>query len=129
MAVLKKAWECAESQDTSVVAHIMQIREQLQEMADLIYQNMVKAQAEQKRWYDRNARSRKFEPGDQVLVLLPTSTSKLLNINFLVDDTGQTSVESELLDEEILLGIVTTMATLKLGSNYQSCSKVTCGSY
>ena len=108
----------------------MQIREQLQEMADLIYQNMVKAQAEQKRWYDRkNARSRKFEPGDQVLVLLPTSTSKLLNTNFLVDETGQTSVESELLDEEILLGIVTTMATLKLGSNYHSCSKVTCRSY
>ena len=36
MAVLKEAWESAESQDTSVVVHIMQIREQLQEMADLV---------------------------------------------------------------------------------------------
>ena len=116
-------------------------------MADLVYKNMVKAQADQKRWYDRNARPHKFEPGDQVLVLLPTSTSKLLaqwqgsyevlkpigevdylinmhdrrnkrrvfhvnmlkqfhsptavKSNFLVDETGQTSVESELLDEEI----------------------------
>ena len=94
-----------------------------------------------------NARSGKFEPGDQVLVLLPTSTSKFLsqwqglyevlkpirqvdylitmhdrwnkrrvfhvnmlkqfhsptavNSNVLVDETGQTSVGSELLDEEI----------------------------
>ena len=56
----------------------MQIREQLQEMTDLFYQNMIKAEADQKRWYDRNARSCKFEPRDQVLVLLPTSTSKLL---------------------------------------------------
>ena len=78
MAVLKEAWESAESQDTSVVAHIMQIREQLQEMADLVHENMVQSQANQKRWYDRNIRSHKFEPGDQVLVLLPTSTSKLL---------------------------------------------------
>ena len=77
MAVLKEAWESAESQDTSVIAHIIQIREQLQEMMGVVQQNMVKAQADQKRWYDRNARSGKFEP-DQVLVLLPTSTSKLL---------------------------------------------------
>ena len=78
MAVLKEVWESAESKDTSVVAHIMQIREQLQEMADLVYENMVQSQANQKRWYDRNARSCKFEPGNQVLVLLPTLTSKLL---------------------------------------------------
>ena len=35
-------------------------------------------QAEQKVWYDRNARVREFELGEEVLVLLPTSTSKLL---------------------------------------------------
>ena len=29
---------------------------------------------EQKRWYDRNAREREFNEGDQVLVLLPTTT-------------------------------------------------------
>ena len=43
MAVLKEAWESAETQDTSVVVLVMEIREQLQEMADLVYQNMVKA--------------------------------------------------------------------------------------
>ena len=71
MAVLREAWESGKSQDVSVVAHVVQIREQLQQMTDLVEQNMEKAQANQKKWYDRNARSRKFEPGDQVLVLLP----------------------------------------------------------
>eukprot|EP00731_Ephydatia_muelleri_P007554 Em0003g1802a len=36
------------------------------------------AQKQQKRWYDSNARMREFKDGDQVLVLLPSSTSKLL---------------------------------------------------
>ena len=78
MAVLKEAWESGKSQDASVVAHVIQIREQLQQITGLIEQNMEKAQDNQKKWYDRNARTRKFDPGDQVLVLLPTSTSKLL---------------------------------------------------
>ena len=77
MAVLKEAWESGKSQDASVVARVIQIREQLQQMTGFEH-NMERAQDNQKKWYDRNARTRKFEPGDQVLVLLPTSTSKLL---------------------------------------------------
>ena len=68
MAVLKEAWESAESQDTSVIAHIIQTREQLQERMGLVQQNMVKAQADQKRWYDRNARSRKSRRSSSCVV-------------------------------------------------------------
>ena len=32
----------------------------------------------QKQWYDQNSRDRTFDPGDQVLILLPTSSNKLL---------------------------------------------------
>lgn len=39
---------------------------------------MKEAQATQKLWYDKHARTREFQPGDKVLVLLPTSTNKLL---------------------------------------------------
>ncbi len=46
-------------------------------MSELVHENMAKAQKEQKRWYDRNARERSFQTGDQVLVLLPTSSNKL----------------------------------------------------
>ena len=39
MVVLKEAWESGKSQDASVVVHVMQIREQLQQMTGLVEQN------------------------------------------------------------------------------------------
>ena len=36
------------------------------------------AQQNQNKWYDREAIERVFEPGEQVLLLLPTSDRKLL---------------------------------------------------
>ena len=47
-------------------------------MAEVVRQNMAEGQKRQKEWYDKEARLREFEVGDTVLVLLPTSTSKLL---------------------------------------------------
>ena len=47
-------------------------------MTELVQKNLAKAQKEQKRWYDKNARMREFKEGDLVLVLLLTSSSKLL---------------------------------------------------
>ncbi|KYO41119.1 retrotransposon-like protein 1 [Alligator mississippiensis] len=45
---------------------------------DLAHKNLREAQAHQKGQYDRRAKEREFEPGQRVLVLLPTSTSNLL---------------------------------------------------
>ena len=58
LAVLRELWESGEPQDVSVAAHVLQIREQLQQMSDLVNQNMIKSKADQKKWFDRNARSR-----------------------------------------------------------------------
>ncbi len=41
-------------------------------------ENLLQAQDKQSRLYNRGARLRNFTPGDKVLVLLPTSSSKLL---------------------------------------------------
>lgn len=46
-------------------------------MADLVTKIEQDSKADQKRYYDRNARKRTFEVGDKVLVLLQTSTKKL----------------------------------------------------
>ena len=137
MAVLREAWESGKSQDASVVAHVVQIREQLQQMTDLVEQNMEKAQANQKKWL----------PEVASLSQETTSTSKLLaqwqgpyevvkpigevdyminmhdrrnkrqvfhvnmlkqfhsstdeNSSFLVSDTGESSAENEVPDDEI----------------------------
>ncbi len=41
-------------------------------------ENLRKAQQAQKKWYDQHARTRELQPGKKVLLLLPTSTNKLL---------------------------------------------------
>ena len=102
--VLKEAWE-SDSEKTceSVASHVVAMRERLEEMKDLVEVNMAQAQAKQKQWYDRTARERIFQAGEQVLVLLPTSTSKLLaqwqgpfevvkavgRVNYLIDMRGR----------------------------------------
>ena len=60
------------------MSYILSVQEKLAGMMELMKQNSTKAKAQQKAWYDRNARERELQPGEQVLVLLPTSTSKLL---------------------------------------------------
>ena len=46
-------------------------------MTQLVKVNLQDAQTKQKRWYDRTARERTFQPGDLVLVPPPTKTIKL----------------------------------------------------
>ena len=53
-------------------------RERLEETLLHSQENLGKAQAKQKHYYDKGARSRTFEMGEQVLVLLPTRSQKLL---------------------------------------------------
>ncbi|CAL9704267.1 unnamed protein product [Knipowitschia caucasica] len=55
------------------------MRQRLEEMSELAQENMKTAQQNQKVWYDRKARERSFKPGQKVLLLLPTSDSKLLS--------------------------------------------------
>ena len=76
--VLRESWEGGRRSSESVVSHVLSMREMLEKMAELVQENLAKAQKQQKRWYDQNARQRELKAGDQVLVLLPTSTHKLL---------------------------------------------------
>ena len=54
------------------------MQDKLAKMSETARENSTQARKKQKQWYDQNAREWKFEPGEQVLVLLPTSMSKLL---------------------------------------------------
>ena len=53
-------------------------REKLSQMSELVRETLAKAQLYQKTWYDKGVHLREFKMGDLVLVLLPTSSSKLL---------------------------------------------------
>ena len=76
--VLREVWETDHRSNESVVSHVLSMREKLAHMTCLVEKNLSEAQKQQKRWYDRKAVERSFENGDQVLVLLPSDTSKLL---------------------------------------------------
>lgn len=76
--VLRETWEARQPSNESVVSHVLAMRDKLSSMAELVKVNLEDAQRKQKTWYDQTARERAFEPGDQVLVLLPTSTNKML---------------------------------------------------
>ena len=53
------------------------MRDGLESMAAEANKKEEIAKLKQKTWYDKGARERSLEPGDKVLVLLPTSSSKL----------------------------------------------------
>ena len=76
--VLREAWEPAAKSDMSVVSHVLHMREKFENASEVVRENTKQTQIRQKKWYDRTARQRKLKKGDQVLVLLPTSSSKLL---------------------------------------------------
>ena len=50
----------------------------MEETLKLAHSQLQKAHDKGKHYYDRKTRVRKFQPGEKVLVLLPTDYSKLL---------------------------------------------------
>ena len=76
--ILNESWQSSKKCEESVVSHVLSIRSKLEMTKNIADENLKKAQLQQKHWYDQNARVREFKPDDMVLLLLPTSTSKLL---------------------------------------------------
>ena len=76
--ILKETWMASKRSGESVVSYIFMVQQKLSMMSELVSENCKEAQMTQKRWYDQNARMMEFTEGDQVLVLLPTVTNKLM---------------------------------------------------
>lgn len=75
--ILREVWTEEESEKTTEVTHLVQMRERLEEMAGLVRANLTKAQKRQKKSYDEKVKVQPLEVGDEVLVLLPTKQNKL----------------------------------------------------
>ena len=75
--VLKEEWKPSKRASESIVSYVL-VHEKLEKMSVIVQQNMEKVQKVQKTWYDKNARQRELKEGDEVLVLLPSSSNKLL---------------------------------------------------
>ena len=80
MAILRELWsgEAPDGQVISTYQYVIELRDRLEQTCKLAHENLKKVQIKQKAYYDRRARSRKFNVGDKVLLLLPTDSNKLL---------------------------------------------------
>ncbi len=76
--VLRETWEEGPSESKNEIQHVLDLRTKLHTLGQLSMENLLQAQDKQSRLYNRGARLCNFTPGDKVLVLLPTSSSKLL---------------------------------------------------
>src|SRR5215469_6165258 len=80
MQIVKELWtkEVTENEIRNSYAYVLELRERIEKTLKLANENLGKAQARYKSYYDRRAKERKFKIKDLVLVLLPTSHNKLL---------------------------------------------------
>ncbi len=76
--VMKESWEEGPSNSRSEIQYVLDLRAKLHTLGRLSMENLLQAQDRQTRLYNRGTRLRQFSPGDKVLVLLSTSSSKLL---------------------------------------------------
>ncbi len=76
--VLRETWEEGSLESKNKIQHVLDLRTKLHTLGQLSMENLLQAQDKQSRLYNRGTRLRNFAPGDKVLVLLPTSSSKLL---------------------------------------------------
>ncbi|XP_077869382.1 uncharacterized protein LOC144360596 [Saccoglossus kowalevskii] len=77
LAVLKEGWTGDIPEEENLAEYVINMRDKIGEMMEVVKQNMVVAQAKQIRWYDVKARDRSFDIGEKVLVLLPSRSQKL----------------------------------------------------
>uniref|UniRef100_A0AAQ4PUN6 ribonuclease H n=1 Tax=Gasterosteus aculeatus aculeatus TaxID=481459 RepID=A0AAQ4PUN6_GASAC len=76
--LLKEHWEEGPSPGKNEIQYVLDLRAKLHTLGELSRENLLQAQERQQRLYNRGAKLRQFTPGEKVLVLLPSSSSKLL---------------------------------------------------
>ena len=68
---VKKKWLDEDPEKISVLKYVATFKDRLFRAGQIAKRNLQESQSKMKVWYDRKTRSRCFEPGDRVLVLLP----------------------------------------------------------
>ena len=64
-------------EETPVIAHVVEMRNHLEEMREVVKKNVERTQQKQKAIYDQRAKPRSLEVGDDVRMLLPMRRNQL----------------------------------------------------
>ena len=80
MTILKELWthEVQDPEVKTTYQYIFDLKERLERTCELARENLGKSSARYKVAYNRKARDRQLKAGDKVLILLPTSTNRML---------------------------------------------------
>ena len=70
LKLLKAKWLNDET-DTNLLDYVSKFKCKLNRASEIARENLTEAQTKMKKWYDKDAKSREFSPGDKVLVLFP----------------------------------------------------------
>ena len=71
LLLLKEKWLDEDPEKISVLKYNATFKDRLFRAGQMAKRNLQESQSKMKVWYDRNAKSRCFEPGERVLVLFP----------------------------------------------------------
>ena len=74
----KESWEQQPSRHRTLIDHVETMDQRMVQLWPIVREHMERVQAEQARLYNRSAQVREFQPGDQMMVLVPTSECKFL---------------------------------------------------
>lgn len=79
MAILRQLWtdEKVEGDTRTAYQYVTELRHQIETVCQLAQENIAVAQGKQERLYNKKAAARSYQPGDWVLLLLPTQHNKL----------------------------------------------------
>ena len=80
MQILRELWAVEETDEHARLTYqyVIDLRERLEKTCKLAQDNVRKLDLKQNAFYDKRARSRKFDVGDKVLLLLPSESNKVL---------------------------------------------------
>ncbi|XP_040070994.1 uncharacterized protein LOC120843638 [Ixodes scapularis] len=80
LAILKELWtnHQLDEEEKTTYHHVFDLRNRLEETCKLAHEELAKAGARYSKMYNRKTKERLFQPGNKVLILLPTDNNKLL---------------------------------------------------
>ena len=80
MQILRELWSVEETDEHARLTYqyVIDLRERLEKTCKLAQDNVRRLDIKQNAFYDKRARSRKFDVGDKVLLLLPSESNKVL---------------------------------------------------
>ena len=101
--VLQVEWLQNPDAETDVLSYVMDVRNRMETAREIMLENAKEAQVKQKAYYDQKTKEMNLQPGDRVLLLLPSSTKKFIaqwqGPYTVVRGTGKVDYEIEMPDK------------------------------